>query len=208
MRSTPWCKRPRARPFSFRWWHGAKSVKWRRPEDLELSKQVKVHLTKDERLKQASPVRLDYFGDDVESLREFAPATQLSTGQVGRVEVYPCRELVITEDVRRRADLALNHYRGHYAGVLERLAQGAAFEGMEQTVPLIYERLPMLADLLPPAGWIVVATARRTADRAARILEEADALAEASAWPGPRSVRELEASLSSMKRRLPPNSIG
>jgi transcription-repair coupling factor (superfamily II helicase) len=146
------------------------------------------------------PVRLDYFGDDVESLREFAPATQLSTDQVGRVEVYPCRELVVTEDVRRRADLALNQYRGHYAGVLERLAQGAAFEGMEQTVPLIYERLPMLADLLPAGGWIVIGAARRTADRAARILEEADALAEASSWPGPRAVRELEAALAARQR--------
>src|SRR5204862_4839824 len=45
------------------------------------------------------PVRLDYFGDRVESLREFAPATQLSTGRVDGVEVYPCRELILTEDV-------------------------------------------------------------------------------------------------------------
>jgi len=146
------------------------------------------------------PVRLDYFGDDVESLREFAPATQLSTGQVLRVEVYPCRELVVTDDVRRRADLALTRYRGQYAGVLERLAQGSAFEGMEQAVPLIYERLPLLADLLPAGGWIVIGAARRTADRAARILEEADALAEASAWPGPRAVRELEAALGARQR--------
>jgi transcription-repair coupling factor (superfamily II helicase) len=146
------------------------------------------------------PVRLDYFGDDVESLREFAPATQLSTGQVVRVEVYPCRELVVTDDVRRRADLALTQYRGQYAGVLERLAQGFAFEGMEQAVPLIYERLPLLADLLPAGGWIVIGAARRTADRAARILEEADALAEASAWPGPRAVRELEAALGARQR--------
>ena len=146
------------------------------------------------------PVRLDYFGDQIESLREFATATQLSTGKVERVEVYPCRELVITDDVRRRADLALTQYRGQYAAVLERLAHGLAFEGMEQAVPLIYERLPMLADLLPAGGWVVVAAARRTADRATRILEEADALAEASAWPGPRAVRELESALGARQR--------
>jgi transcription-repair coupling factor (superfamily II helicase) len=146
------------------------------------------------------PVRLDYFGDAIESLREFAPATQLSTGKVERVEVYPCRELVVTDDVRRRADLALAQYRGQYATVLERLAHGMAFEGMEQAIPLIYERLPMLADLLPGGGWIVVAAARRTADRAVRILDEADALAEASAWPGPRAVRELEAALGARQR--------
>src|SRR5207253_5548160 len=42
--------------------------------------------------------------------------------------------------------------------------------------------------------------AGRTADRAARILVEADALAEASAWPGPRAVRELEAALGARQR--------
>jgi transcription-repair coupling factor (superfamily II helicase) len=146
------------------------------------------------------PVRLDYFGDQIESLREFTPATQLSTGKVEGIEVYPCRELVVTDDVRRRADQALARYRGQYAALLERLAQGSVFEGMEQAVSLLYDRLPVLADLLPTGGWIAVASARRTADRAARILEEADALAEASAWPGPRAVRELEASLGARPR--------
>lgn len=146
------------------------------------------------------PVRLDYFGDDIESLREFAPATQLSTGRVERVDVYPCRELILTEEIRRRADDALTRYRGQYAGLLERLAQGAVFEGMEQAIPLLFDRLPVLTDLLPAGGWVVVAQARRTEDRAARILEEADALAQASGWPGPRVVRELEASLGAKPR--------
>jgi transcription-repair coupling factor (superfamily II helicase) len=146
------------------------------------------------------PVRLDYFGDEVESLREFAPATQLSTGRVESVEVYPCRELILTEEVRGLADDALTRYRGQYAGLLERLAQGSVFEGMEQAIPLLFDRLPVLTDLLPQGGWVVVTQARRTEDRAFRILEEADALAEASGWPGPRVVRELEASLGARPR--------
>jgi transcription-repair coupling factor (superfamily II helicase) len=146
------------------------------------------------------PVRLDYFGDDVESLREFAPATQLSTGRVEGVEVYPCRELILTDDIRRLADDALTRFRGQYAGLLERVAQGSVFEGMEQAIPLLFDRLPVLSDLLPDGSWIAVAQARRTEDRATRILDEADALAEASAWPGPRVVRELEASLGALPR--------
>ncbi|TMK86728.1 MAG: DEAD/DEAH box helicase, partial [Actinobacteria bacterium] len=146
------------------------------------------------------PVRLDYLGGEVESMREFAPATQLSTGRADLAEVYPCRELITTEDVRRRAAEAALGYRGRYAALLDRVAQGLAFEGMEQAIPLVYDRLSSLADLLPREGWVVVAQARRTADRAARILEEADALAEASGWPGPRSVRELEASLGAKQR--------
>jgi transcription-repair coupling factor (superfamily II helicase) len=146
------------------------------------------------------PVRAEYEGDQIDSLREFAPATQLSTGRVDRVEVYPCRELIPTTDVRNRAERALPGHRGQFRAVLERLAEGLAFEGMEQAIPLIYDRLPFLADLLPPEGWVVVSSARRTIDRARRIVEEADALAEASRWPGPRSIYGLDAAIGAKQR--------
>lgn len=146
------------------------------------------------------PARLEYFGDEVESLREFAPATQLSTGKLDRVEVYPCRELVVSDEVRRRADAALPLYRGQYRAALERLSGGLAFEGMEQAIPLIYQDLPFLADLLPSGSWVLLSQARRTADRARQIVEEADALAEASGWPGPRVLRDLDAALDARQR--------
>ena len=38
------------------------------------------------------PVRLEYWGDEIESLREFVPSSQLSTGPLARVEVAPVRE--------------------------------------------------------------------------------------------------------------------
>jgi transcription-repair coupling factor (superfamily II helicase) len=43
------------------------------------------------------PVRLEFDGDDVESIREFSPATQLSTGRLPHVEAHPARELVVTD---------------------------------------------------------------------------------------------------------------
>jgi transcription-repair coupling factor (superfamily II helicase) len=146
------------------------------------------------------PARLEYFGDEVESLREFAPATQLSTDKLDRVEVYPCRELVVGQDVRRRADQALPLYRGQYRAALERLSEGLAFEGMEQAIPLLYDGLPFLADLLPPGGWVLVSQAMRTADRARQIVEEADALADASGWPGPRVLHDLDAAIGAKQR--------
>jgi transcription-repair coupling factor (superfamily II helicase) len=146
------------------------------------------------------PARLEYFGDEIESLREFAPATQLSTGRLEAVEVYPCRELVVDADVRRRADEALPLYRGQYRAALERLSEGLAFEGMEQAIPLLYEGLPFLADLLPSGGWVLVSQARRTIDRARQIVDEADALAEASGWPGPRVLHDLDAALGAKQR--------
>ncbi|HEX5903948.1 MAG TPA: transcription-repair coupling factor, partial [Actinomycetota bacterium] len=40
------------------------------------------------------PVRLEYWGDEIESIREFTPSSQLSTSPVVRVEIPPVRELI------------------------------------------------------------------------------------------------------------------
>ncbi len=146
------------------------------------------------------PVRVDFFGDEVESLREFSPATQLSTGAQRNAQVHPCRELLPTPETRRLAQEALPRFRGHYRSMLERVGQGLSFEGMEQAIPLIHDRLPFLADLLPAAAWVVVAAGRRTADRARRIVDEAEALAEASGWPGRRILQSLDAALGARPR--------
>ncbi len=138
------------------------------------------------------PFRAEFWGDDVESLREFSPATQLSTSQLRQVEVHPCRELLPTPEVRELAEQAVPRYRGNSMAMLERVAQGASFEGMELAIPLLFDRLPFLAELLPEGSWVVLAAARRTQDRARRIVEEADALADASGWPGPRVVHDLD----------------
>src|SRR5207253_10749812 len=53
------------------------------------------------------PVRAEFYGHDIESLRQFSAATQLSTGQIDAIEIHPSRELLPTGDVRRRADGAL-----------------------------------------------------------------------------------------------------
>jgi len=146
------------------------------------------------------PVRIDLYGDEIESLREFSPATQLSTGQVSRMEVHPCRELLATDEIRRLAEEAIPRHRGQYRALLERVSQGLVFEGMEQAIPLIHDRLPFLADLLAAGAWVVVASARRTSDRAHRIVEEADALAEASGWPGRRVLQDLDAAVAGRTR--------
>ena len=146
------------------------------------------------------PVRVDFWGDDVESVREFSAATQLSTGKLEVVEVHPVLELLVSEELRRAADRAVAKYRGHFRAILERLAQGMAFEGMEQAVPLLFDRLPFVADLLPQGSWVVLAGARRVADRSRHIVEEADALAEASGWPGARAIFELDTALGSRPR--------
>jgi transcription-repair coupling factor (superfamily II helicase) len=130
------------------------------------------------------PVRAEFFGDEIESLREFSPATQLSTDHVGAVTVQPVRELLPTEEVRERAAALAPKHQGRFRDGLARLSEGLIFEGMETLASLLFPRLTAPAELLGPGGWVVLTDALRTQERLRRIDVEAAALAEATAWPG------------------------
>ncbi len=146
------------------------------------------------------PVRLEYLGDEIESMREFVPATQLSSGRVDRVEVPPVRELLPTEELRRRAERLASRRAGRFGELLARFADGLLSEGMEAIAPLLFDRMPTPAELLPPGSWVVVSEARRALDRAARAFEEARAFAEASGWDGPPALRPLDEALAGRVR--------
>ena len=75
------------------------------------------------------PVRLEYLGDEIESLREFSPSTQLSTAKVARVLAPAVRELIPDDDLRalatRRAQLEGDRFRD----ALQRIGDGLFVEG-------------------------------------------------------------------------------
>jgi transcription-repair coupling factor (superfamily II helicase) len=80
------------------------------------------------------PVRLEFFGDTVESMRTFDPETQRSTGELSQVVVLPVRELIVTEQGRERFqnrvdDQALN----------DQLKEGTLMPGVESLAPFFYD---------------------------------------------------------------------
>ena len=137
------------------------------------------------------PVRLEYWGDEIESLREFAASTQLSTSRLTHVEVGPVRELIPDDGIRERAAEHARHQTDRFADLLQRIADGLHPEGMETAAPFLFDHLPAPAELLPEGSWVVLTQARRTLDRAAAAYEEAEALADALAWPTARALRGL-----------------
>ena len=126
------------------------------------------------------PVRLEFWGNEVESLREFSPASQTSTRAVDRAEAYPVRELLPDPQVREAARRALPLHKGALRDALERISEGLVFEGMEQAAPLLFDGMPVLADLPAEPPWVVLSQARRSLDRATGAVQEAGALAEAA----------------------------
>jgi transcription-repair coupling factor (superfamily II helicase) len=138
------------------------------------------------------PARLEYWGDEVERLREFSPSTQLSTKQVGAIEVSPVRELLPDDALRSAAADRAPHMPDRFRDGLQRLADGLRFEGSDTLAPFLFERMPTPGGLLPPGSWVVVTHSQRTFQRAAQTYAEAEALAEAIGWPGPTVLSPLE----------------
>jgi transcription-repair coupling factor (superfamily II helicase) len=146
------------------------------------------------------PVRAEFWGDEIESLRTFVPATQRSADPLPLAEIHPVRELVPTPELRARAAELAPRYLDHYRDQLTRFADGLVFEGSETLAPLLFDRMPAPPELLPPGGWAVLVRARRTEGRARQAVDDGRALAEASGWPGPDVVVDLEESLGGRTR--------
>ena len=129
------------------------------------------------------PVRIDLWGDEVDRLTEFAVSDQRSTDDLEVVEIFGCRELLPTPEVRERADrlIALEPWGREQ---WERLSQGQTFEGMESWLPWLTEGEHVLFDLVDDDALVLLLEPRRMRDRAADLLhEEADLAASlAKTW--------------------------
>jgi transcription-repair coupling factor (superfamily II helicase) len=91
-----------------------------------------------------APVRVEFFGDTVDSIREFDPETQLSIAQRQQVEVVPMREYALgADDFRLWAELARERWTDErYARALRDRTvyadEGETFAGWEWLVPLVH----------------------------------------------------------------------
>ena len=79
---------------------------------------------------RAARFALEYWGDEIESLREFSPSTQLSTTQLGVSRSAPVRELLARRRRPRcRAASARPHHLDRFRDGLQRLADGLRVRG-------------------------------------------------------------------------------
>jgi transcription-repair coupling factor (superfamily II helicase) len=126
------------------------------------------------------PVRIDFFGDTVEEIRYFAVADQRS-GPETRSEIIasPCRELLLTDDVRRRA-FALSQEHPELIEMLDKIAQGHAVDGMEALSPALVDGMELLVDLLPPETSILVCDPELVRGRAIELVKTSEEFLHAS----------------------------
>jgi transcription-repair coupling factor (superfamily II helicase) len=100
------------------------------------------------------PVRLDFFGDELDTLRSFDPATQRSTGEVVQITLTPVSEAPLDDE-------AISRFRTKYRELFqtggaddplyESISAGRRHQGFEHWLPLFHETLETLFDYLPKA---------------------------------------------------------
>jgi transcription-repair coupling factor (superfamily II helicase) len=104
-------------------------------------------------------LRLDFFGDELESLRLFDPGTQRTTGVLDQHLLLPASEALLDEDTIKRFRLRYREMFGANATgdpLYQAVSDGRRLAGMEHWLPLFEERLATLFDHLTADDTIVI----------------------------------------------------
>jgi transcription-repair coupling factor (superfamily II helicase) len=126
------------------------------------------------------PLRIEFWGDDVEEIRYFKVADQRSL-EIAEHGLWapPCRELLLTEDVRTRAR-ALAEAHPELGELLGKIAEGIAVEGMESLAPVLVDDMELLLDILPKDAMAVVCDPERVRTRASDLVATSQEFLQAS----------------------------
>ncbi len=117
------------------------------------------------------PLRLEFFGDELEQLREFSVADQRSLPTpIERAELSPSREILLSDSVRQRAR-EMQHEFPSLSTMLAKIGEGIPVDGMESLAPALVDRLVPLTHYLPADAAIAVIAPERVSGRAASLVE-------------------------------------
>jgi len=139
---------------------------------------------------EPAPLRLDFFGDEIETLRRFDPATQRTTENVESITLLPASETLLDE-------ASIKRFRGRYRELFgatatgdplyQAVSDGRRLAGMEHWLPLFEEKLGTLFDHLESARlWIADSGVAAALDQRFEAITDyhANRIAAASSAPG------------------------
>ncbi|HEY6592555.1 MAG TPA: transcription-repair coupling factor [Asanoa sp.] len=127
------------------------------------------------------PSRVEFWGDEIEEIRTFAVADQRTIETVEAMHAPPCRELLLTPDVRARAR-ALGQQHPELLEILDKLAAGIPVEGMESLAPALVgpDSLQLLVHCMPPGTHVLLCDPERIRTRAHDLVRTSDEFLQAS----------------------------
>ena len=130
-----------------------------------------------------APVRLEFFGDEIDRIRRMVASTGQTIGDDAAVEIYPCRELALTDDAVRRVRAALYapaKQDKELAQLLEMVEARVAVPELEGVLPLLYERTETPLAHLGPGALVVLSEPRSLYDDCARAYDDLELRAGAA----------------------------
>ena len=159
-----------------------------------------------------SPVRIEFFGDEIDRVRRMVPSTGQTIGELDSVDVVPCREMAFTNETIARAEKALYNRAQNDAKVaadLEAIQARSAQPALEKYLPMLYGGSASPIEHISKDALVVLAEPRALFDDCQRAMD--DILASASSahvsteglYTSPREMdfgRQQRLSLSSILR--------
>lgn len=129
---------------------------------------------------RGAPLRVEFWGDEVEEIRYFKIADQRSLEVAAHgLWAPPCRELLLTDEVRERAAV-LAEAHPELGELLGKIAEGIAVEGMESLAPVLVDEMELLLDVLPKDAMAIVCDPERVRTRAADLVATSQEFLQAS----------------------------
>jgi transcription-repair coupling factor (superfamily II helicase) len=168
-----------------------------------------------------TPIRLELFGDEIDSLRTFEVETQRSTEKIKNVRLTPPRELHYSvskgQEIAAKVQEALNakvellkafpdeveSLKRKFGREIEHLKSASYFRGVERYRGLIYPEHPTLFDHLPAGTLVLWADPERAKSQIDRLGEENAAFHEDDVLSLPSSLlsyRDLEKAAQKFNR--------
>jgi transcription-repair coupling factor (superfamily II helicase) len=121
------------------------------------------------------PVRIEFFGDEIDTIRQFHASDQRTYGEgLHTIWATACRELQLTDAVRERAK-TLVHAIANAEDMLESIANAIPVEGMESLIPALVDHLEPVGAMLPEHAVILLSDPeklRRSAEDLAKTANE------------------------------------
>lgn len=121
-------------------------------------------------------VRLEFFGDELEEIRQFSVSDQRTlveaenAGKLPQVTIYPAREIIITPAVAQRARQMLHEFP-NLSTMLAKITEGIPVEGMESLAPVLTDAMVPFTDYLPTDALVTLLSPEKSAARAASLVE-------------------------------------
>lgn len=120
-------------------------------------------------------VRIEFFGDEIDRIRRMVTSTGQTIGDEQQVEVFPCRELALTDDAVHRMNVALYQASRDdtaIAALLELVDARVVTPELDRFLPIMYEGAASPLAHMSPDALVVLSEPRSLFDDCTRAYEE------------------------------------